>query len=94
MATQTYIHTSIGDGVVVEFDVNTANWRMSQVRCINQSAWSVHAAIYEGGVLRFEATAPGFQTTSWNTTGVQLGWDPVDGGLMMGNYTMHVRFPA
>lgn len=95
MATQTFPHSSFGGGaVVVEFDVNDANWRMSQVRCINNSPYPAVGHIYEAGVLRFTAVALANQTTSWNTTGIQLGWDPIDGGLMMGTYTMFVQYPG
>lgn len=94
MATQTFIHSQFGGGVIVEFDVNDANWRMTQVRCINNSQYPAMAAIYESGVERFTAIAPVNQTTSWNTVGIQLGWDEVDGGLMMGNYTMFVQYPG
>lgn len=93
MATQTFIHTAVG-AMRVEFDINDANWRMSQVRCINNSNQSAKAFIYEGGILVFSATAPANQTTSWNTSGIQLGWDSVDGGLMMGNYVMAIQYPA
>lgn len=95
MATQTFQHSSFGEGqVIVEFDINDANWRMSQVRVINNSAYPLVARIYEAGVLRYTANAPANQTTSWNTTGVQLGWDSVNGGLMMGNYTMFAQWPG
>lgn len=95
MATQTFRHSSFGsDQVIVEFDINDNNWRMSQVRVINKSTYSLVAQIYEAGVLRFTANAPAGQTTSWNTTGIQLGWDSVNGGLIMGNYTMSAQWPG
>jgi len=95
MATRTFTHTVIAGGLVVlEFDVNDANWRMSQVRCINKSDKAAVGYIYEGTTLRYTANAPANQTTSWNTTGVQLGWDSVDGGLIMGNYTIQFNWPA
>lgn len=94
MATQTFQHSSFAGGLVtVEFDVNDANWRMSRVRCINNSPRAAVARILQSGVEVFTATAPANATTSWNTTGVQLGWDSVDGGIMMGVYEMQVRWP-
>lgn len=93
MAVQTFPFCGVG-GVVVEYDVNDANWRVSQVRCINDSDYPAVAEIYESGTLRFTATAPAHQTTSWNVTGVQLAYDSVNGGIMMGNYTMFCRWPA
>lgn len=95
MATVTYQHSSFSDGLVrIEFDVNNANWRMSQVRCINNSSRLARAWILNNGVQVFTADAPANATTSWNTTGIQLGWDTVNGGIMMGTYQMHTGWPA
>lgn len=95
MATQTFQHSSFGGGaVIVEFDVNTANWRVSKVRCINNSPYPCVAHVYESGSEIFVAVAPAGQTTSWNTSGVQLGWDEVDGGIIMGNYVMGAQWPG
>jgi hypothetical protein len=93
MATQTFQHSAFG-GCQIEFDINDANWRMSQVRCINNSSHQAMAIILESGITRLTAIAPPNQTTNWNTTGVQLGWDQVNGGLMMGNYVLQIQFPA
>ena len=100
MATQTFQHSSFNNGqVIVEFDINNANWRMSRVRCINNSDYQCVGRIYESGVLVFTAIAPPHQTTQWNTAGIQMGWQApvegeVDGGLDMGHYTMQVQFPG
>lgn len=95
MATQTFRHSSFNnEQVIVEFDINNVNWRMSQVRCINNSGSAARATILENGVQIFTAIALANQTTSWNTTGVQLGWDSVNGGIMMGNYVMQVQYPG
>lgn len=95
MATQTFLHSEFGNGQVrVEIDVNDATWRPSRVRCINNSSHAAQATILENGTQRFTATAPAGQTTTWNITGVQLGWDSVDGGLQMGAYVMQARWPA
>jgi hypothetical protein len=95
VATQTFQHSSFAGGIVrVEFDVNDANWRVSRVRCINDSAYPAVARILQNGVEVFTAVAPAGQMTSWNTTGVQLGWDSVDGGIVMGGYEMLVRWPG
>ena len=95
MATLTYQHSSFADGIVrVEFDVNDANWRMSQVRCINNSLFPAKATIFELGDLVFTANAPAGQTTSWNTVGVQLVWNDVDENLEMGDYVMCVQWPS
>ncbi len=95
MAIQTFFHSAFDDGAVqVEFDVNDANWRVSRVRCINNSSRPARAWILNNGVQVFTADAPANATTSWNITGVQLGWDAVDGGIMMGTYQMHAGWPA
>ena len=95
MATQTFQFAEFGDGIVrVELDVNDANWRPSRVRCINNSAAAAVARILENEVEVFAATAPAGQTTSWNISGIQLGWDTVNGGLMLGAYTVNARWPA
>lgn len=95
MATQTFTFAEFGDGAVrAEIDVNDANWRPARVRCINSSAFAAVARILENGVEMFAATAPAGQTTTWNISGVQLGWDSVDGGLMMGNYVLQARWPG
>ncbi len=95
MATQTFQFAEFGNGSVrVEIDVNDANWRPSRVRCINNSTVAAVARILENGVEVFAATAPAGQTTQWNISGVQLGWDTVNGGLMMGNYVIQARWPG
>ena len=100
MATRTFQHSSFGGGlVIVEFDINDANWRMSRVRCINNSDYQAVARIYNAGSLVFTAIAPPHQTTQWNISGIQMGWQApvegeIDGGLEMGNYTMQVQFPG
>jgi hypothetical protein len=80
--------------VRVEFDVNDANWRVSRVRCINNSPYTAKARILNNGVEVFTAVAPANATTGWNVTGVQLGWDAVNGGIMMGAYVMQVKYPG
>lgn len=95
MATQTFPFAAFGDGSVrVELDVNDANWRPSRVRCINNSAAAAVARILENGVEVFAATAPAGQTSTWNLSGIQLAWDTVNGGLMLGAYTVNARWPA
>lgn len=95
MATQTFQFASFGNGqVVVEMDVNDANWRPSRVRCINNSAAALAARILDGGTEVFAVTAPAGQTTSWNISGIQLGWDSVNGGLILGSYQVMARWPA
>lgn len=95
MATQTFLFAEFGDGIVrVEIDVNDANWRPSRVRCINNSGAAAVARILENGIEVFAATAPAGQTTTWNLSGIQLGWDTVNGGLMLGAYTVNARWPA
>lgn len=95
MATQTFLHSSFGNGqVIVEFDVNDANWRVSRVRCINNSAYAASARILQNGIEIFIATAPANQTTSWSTSGIQLGWDTVNGGIIMGLYTIQTSWPS
>jgi len=92
---QTYLHSTFGgNAVIVEIDINDANWRVSRVRCINNSLYAAEASIYNSGVLVYEASAPPGQTTQWNIAGVQLEWDSINGGIMMGNYTMNARWPV
>lgn len=94
MATQTFQHSSFGGGIVrIEYDINDATWRVTRVRCINHSASSARAVILESGIQRFIAIAPPNVTTQWNVTGVQLGWDEVNGGIMMGAYVMQAAWP-
>lgn len=95
MATQTFPFAEFGNGIVrAEIDVNDANWRASRVRCINNSAWPVVARVLESGVEIFAATALANQTTQWNISAAQLGWDSVNGGLIMGNYVLQARWPG
>lgn len=94
MATQTFQYASFCGQVRIEFDVNDANWRVSQMRCINNSIYQARATILESGTIRFTAVAPANRTSSWNVTGVQLGWDSINGGIMMGNYVMLARWPT
>jgi hypothetical protein len=95
MATQTFQHSSFGGGAVrVEFDVNNANWRVSQVRCINNSASAARFRVLLNGTEVYSDVAPAGQTTTRNTTGLQLGWDAVDGGIQMGGYVFEAAWPA
>jgi hypothetical protein len=95
MATVTYPFCEMGGGIVrVEFDVNTANWRMTQIRCINNSNQDATAIVYETGVQVFEAVGLANGTTSWNTGGLQIAWDEIDGGLMLGNYELAASWPT
>ena len=95
MGTQTFPCAAFADGAVqVEMDVNDATWRPSRVRCLNTSNRTAVAEIYRAGSLVFTETAPANQTTTWNISGVQLGWDSVNGGVLLGDYTVSVRWPA
>jgi len=95
MATITHQHSSFLNGIVtIEFDVSTANWRMSQIRCINNSSYTAKATIFELEELLYTANAPAGQTTSWNTSGVQLVWNPIDENLEMGDYIIQVQWPS
>jgi len=95
MATLTYQHSSFFNGLVTtEFDVSTANWRMSQVRCINNSSYPVKATILELGEVLYTVEIPAGQTLSANTTGVQLVWNPIDENLEMGDYVLCVQWPS
>lgn len=104
MATETFPHSSFGDGaVVVETDINTANWKMAVVRCINNSSYPASVTILESGVPVFTAVAPAGATTTWNTGGLQLGWQPdywndisetwEPGGIEMGDYVLQATWP-
>ena len=95
MATETFPHSSFGGGAVqVEVDINTANWKVVKMRCVNNSIYGARATILESGVPVFEASAPANATTVWNVAGVQLAWDSVDGGIVMGNFVMQAQWPS
>ena len=90
MATQTFFHSRIGN-CIVEIDVNDANWRISRIRATNQGTITVVGEVLKTGAQVFTAQAPPGQVTEWNVTGVQLGWDSVNGGLMMNDYELRVH---
>ena len=95
MATQTFRYASFGnDAVYCELDVNDRTWRPSQVRVVNTSASALKSTVLNAGTVVFEATAPAGQTTSWNISGVQLAWDAVDGGLILGPYGFGAQYPV
>jgi len=73
MATETHQFATF-PGVVCEYDINTANWRVSAVRVINNSSRAINILIKKAGVSVFQTSAPANQTTSWNTSGIQLAW--------------------
>jgi len=99
MATLRLLHSILGQARV-EFDLNDANWRVTRVYCINEGDSTIHATIYNNGVPVFTAIGLPHQTTQWNVTGVQLGWQPdywndvtqqwEPGGIEMGSYSMAV----
>jgi len=93
MALQAIPHSIFPD-VTVEIIVQNVNWKVSAVRCVNNSEYAAAADILESGVLVFHAVAPAGQTTQWNVGGVQLGWDSIDGGIIMGDYVMQAQWPA
>ena len=103
--TLTFQFASFGDGqVVLEFDIRDNNWVVTQIRCINNSSYSAVGYVYELGELVFTAVALPNQTTSWNTQGIQLGWQPdywnditqswEPSGIDMGDYVFHAQWPA
>jgi hypothetical protein len=95
MATQTFrIASFAADSVRVEIDVNNANWRVQKARCINDSDAALKIIVYELGTQIYTAIAPAQQTTEWNVNPFQLGWDSVDGGLILGNYSFGTQWPA
>lgn len=56
-------------------------------------------AYYSGGgsysfAATFNEVAPANATTEWNVPGMQIGWDSVDGGIMLGNWELRARWPA
>jgi hypothetical protein len=95
MATKTFPFSSFNnDSVKVEIDVNDTNWRPSKIRCINNSSYPLKSTILESGSVIFVATAPENQTTTWNISGVQLGWNTIDNGLILGNYEIQAQWPS
>lgn len=103
MATQTFQFGSY-PGVVCEYDINTANWRVSAVRVINNSQYAVGVLIKKAGVPIYQITAPANQTTSWNTQGIQLAWqEPYwnsitetwdEAGIELYDYEIGAKWPA
>lgn len=103
MATETLQHSIFcGEAVRVEIDINDANWRVSKVRVINDSPYPLVVIISKAGTPIMEQTALANQTTEWNVSGVQLGWQPDfldsrDGqwypdGIDMKDYTVSVHW--
>lgn len=90
--------------VVVELDILTSNWRVSQIRCINNSQHDAVGYIYNGEELVFTAVGTAGQTTTWNTTGVQLGWQEdywnditetwEPSGIEMFEYRIQIQWPG
>jgi len=95
VATQSYLFFRFLDGAItVTGQINTANWRLASILVHNTTAKTVRGYVYQAGQQIFIADAPGNQDTSWNTTGVQLGWDDVDGGLILGDYSFRLTYPV
>lgn len=95
MATRTFPFASFGDGsVYAELDVNDANWRVTRGRVVNPSAFPLKVIVYENGVAIYSAIAPAGRTTQWNLNPFRLGWDSVDGGLILGPYEFGTQYPA
>lgn len=58
-------------------EINDANWRVSKVRVINEHpSLGFEITVKEAGVVVFNQTVPAGQTQTWNTSGIQLGWQP------------------
>ena len=103
MATETLpLGSMLGGAIVAEMDRNTANNRISQIRVINNHpSLSLHIEVSELGAVIFSTTAPPNQTTSWNTTGIQIEQQPdywnsetqqyEPDGIEMGDYVISVR---
>lgn len=105
VATQTFPFAAFDNGACqVEYDVNNANWRVSKVRVINNSLAPLVALVYKAGVQVFRAVALPGETTEWNVTGVQLGWqEPYwnnitetweEAGIEMHDYTFTAQWPG
>lgn len=95
MATLTFEYAAFDSGRCrVEFDVNDANWRISRIRCINGTDYPAQGTVLEGDVVRFQEIAPANATTVWQVPGMQIGWDPVDGGLVLGNWSLRAQWPS
>jgi len=105
MATVTFQYATLGDGAVtVEYDVSNANWRVSRIRCINNSLHDAVGRIYDNGELVFTAVGPAGETTEWPVSGIQLGWQPdywndltqqwEPSGIEMGTYEFSAQWPG
>lgn len=93
MAIVTFPFAEVG-GARAELDVNNANWRVSKARVINNSAYPLKVIVYQSGTPIYSAIAPANQTTEWNLSPYQLGWDSVYGGLILGDYGFGTQYPA
>lgn len=94
MPARVFQYASFGGGqVVFEYELNDANWRVSKVRCINNSSYAARASVLENGVETFAASCPAGQTLERNVPGWTLGWDAVEGGLILGPYEFQARWP-
>lgn len=99
MATLTKPLASFESGAIrAEFEINDANWHISKVRVINNSDHGLGIIVKDAGTPVFSETAPANETTSWNTSGVNVGrqeetWNEIDqrwepGGIDWGTYTV------
>ena len=103
MATITLpIGSMLGGAITAEMDINDANWRPSKIRVINNHAErGLYIEVSELGSVVWSGTAPAGETTSWNISGIQLGWQPdywntiteqyEPDGIDLGDYVISTR---
>jgi len=83
-----------GGAVVVNFDYNDVNGNVVRVRGINNSAHAAIFTVLNNDVQALQVTLPAGQTATQNVSNINLSWDTVEGGLLMGAYQFQARWPA
>ena len=103
MATRTVqLSSTLNNAIIAEMDINDANWRPSKIRVINMlQDIALVITVRELGVVVWTGTANPNATTSWNISGIQLGWQPdywnsitqqyEPNGIDLGNYTIQTK---
>lgn len=95
MATVNYLVAILGnDEVIISLDINNANWRVQKanVDATNSPVYGVRVIVKQAGSVIWEDVAPAGEVTTWNTAPFQLGWDSVNGGLILGDYEFGVQW--
>ena len=96
----TYPHSSYADGLVqLEFDWRENDGAVLRFRCINGSSEYLWGAVFEwnDGTQQYEEVWYGYcppqDVVELPVKRFDIGWDLVDGGLIMGPYSIRTRWP-